>query len=161
VPGRAGWLYTLQESVIVLPLGQSFKVETGLLWPVLRNGKLYFCPRDGPGTPGFDLRPQQISSYVMNLAVCGYTNHFYPCIKLAEMPTDGIIFWEADERYPIYFNDGANFPYEGVSQRHTQGAITAAFDGTVSYIKFTDWQAMVNSTGKNRLWCNPRSADGH
>lgn len=131
-PDRPGWLYTPSSSVVVRPPGESaFKVETGACWPVLHNSKLYFCPQDGPGVPHFNERVQQISSYVMNGAVCGYTNMIFPSVKLGELPPESLAFWETDERYPNYFNDGASYPSEGISTRHHQGGIYGAFDGSV------------------------------
>jgi prepilin-type N-terminal cleavage/methylation domain-containing protein len=159
-PDHAGWLYTKLANATVLPPGQSaFQVETGLFWPVLQNPKLYFCPRDGPGTPLFSQRLQQISSYAMNGAVNAYTN-LYPCVKLAAMDPASVLFWEADEATPIYFNDGANYPSEGVSKRHSQGAIYSAADGSSAYIKADEWYREAADTNKNRLWCYPGSANG-
>jgi hypothetical protein len=74
-------------------------------------------------------------------------------------PTD-CAFWETDEHHPEYFNDGANWPGEGVSSRHQHGGIQAAFDGSVDYVKLDKWYADVASTNKNRLWCYPGSPDG-
>jgi hypothetical protein len=161
-PNRPGWLYTGRSSVVVLPPGETaFKVETGLFWPILHHPQLYFCPRDGPGAPHFNERDQQISSYVMNGAVIGYTNMIFPPVKLGALRPDGVAFWETDERHPDFFNDGASYPSEGVSTRHHQGGIYGAFDGSASFIKFNDWDAEANSSTKNRLWCYPRSTDGH
>jgi hypothetical protein len=161
-PDRPGWLYTPSSSVMVLPPGESaFKVETGLFWPILNNPQLYFCPRDGPSAPLFCERTQQISSYVMNGAVCGYTNVIFPPVKLGELRPDGVAFWETDERYPSDFNDGASYPSEGISTRHHQGGVYGAFDGSAGFIKFNDWYAEANSPTQNRLWCYPRSSSGH
>jgi hypothetical protein len=76
-------------------------------------------------------------------------------------PTD-CAFWETDETEPAYFNDGANYPPEGVSGRHAAGGIQAAFDGSGSYIKLVQWYAEdVTNAARNRLWCNPNTTDGH
>jgi hypothetical protein len=81
-------------------------------------------------------------------------------VKLsALLPTD-CAFWETDETHPQYFNDGANFPSEGVSGRHQNGGIEALFGGTVDYVKLKQWYADVASPTKNRLWCYPNQADG-
>jgi len=161
-PDRPGWLYTQPSSVMVpLPGGSVFKVETGVFWPILHNSKLFLCPRDGPATPHFNERVQQISSYVMNGAICGYTNVIFPPVKLGELRPDGVAFWETDERYPGYFNDGASYPSEGISTRHHQGGIYGAFDGSAGFIKFSDWYAEADSPTRNRLWCNPQSVSGH
>ena len=80
--------------------------------------------------------------------------------KLASMSPEACAFWETDETDPYYFNDGANYPSEGVSPRHYQGGIQAAFDGSVNYVRLTDWYNDEAQTNKNRLWCYPGSADG-
>lgn len=149
-----GWLYRPVNSAT------NFDVTTGLLWPTLQHPNLYFCPMDGPSVPSFADRPQQISSYAMNGAVVGYYFHAYPPQKLSTMlPTD-CAFWETDEKHPDYFNDGANWPGEGVSSRHQNGGIQAAFGGAVDYVRLADWYADVADTNKNRLWCYPGSPDG-
>ncbi len=154
---RPGWLYTLDTSVT----GPArFKVQTGLFWDTLRNPALYMCPMDNTNTLLFAKRDQQISSYVMNGAVIGYVRDDFPPVKMSRMlPTD-IAFWETDENHPHYFNDGASYPKEGVSTRHFQGAIHAAFGGDVSYIRFDKWYFEVTDPNKNSLWCNPGSVDG-
>jgi hypothetical protein len=104
-------------------------------------------------------RPQQISSYAMNGAVVGFGAVDTP-VKLGAMKSTDCAFWETDETDPFYFNDGANFPGEGVSARHNQGAIQAEFDTSVSYVLLSDWNNDVDDPGKNRLWCYPNSPDG-
>jgi len=151
-----GWLYKPSAPDV----NASFVVETGLLWTTLKNAKLYFCPMDSPSAAGFSDRPQQISSYAMNGAVIGFDFDAYPPVKLAAMQPTDCAFWETDEKHPEYFNDGANWPGEGVSGRHQNGGIQAAFDGSVNYIKLNVWYADAASTNKNRLWCYPGSPDG-
>jgi len=156
---NTGWLYKPEPS---LPVGDTnkFNVTTGLFWSILQNPKLYFCPLDDPTSALFQQRPQQISSYAMNGAVVGFMYMIYPPVKLAQMlPTD-CAFWETDETDPSYFNDGANWPGEGVSGRHYQGGIQAAFDGSVSYVKLNVWSNDVADMNKNRLWCYPNRPDG-
>lgn len=149
-----GWLYRPSDS------GTNFDVKTGLLWPTMLHPELYFCPMDGASVASFEDRPQQISSYAMNGAVIGYDFDAYPPAKLGTMlPTD-CAFWETDEKHPEYFNDGANWPGEGVSSRHQNGGIQAAFGGAVDYVRLDDWYADVAYTNKNRLWCYPGSPDG-
>lgn len=150
-----GWLYGPRLSKT-----NSFEVQTGLLWPSLLSAKLYLCPMDGPGTTAFEDRPQQISSYAMNGAIVGYDFNIHPPEKLSAMlPTD-CAFWETDEKHPEYFNDGANWPGEGVSGRHQNGGIQATFDTSVTYIRLETWYTEVNYTNRNRLWCYPGSPDG-
>jgi prepilin-type N-terminal cleavage/methylation domain-containing protein len=117
-----GWLYRS---------GTSFDVKTGLLWPTILHPKLYFCPMDSPSSPNFANRPQQVSSYAMNGATIGYDFANYPPAKLGTMQPTDCAFWETDEKHPDYFNDGANWPGEGVSSRHQNGGIQAAIGGSV------------------------------
>jgi hypothetical protein len=97
--------------------------------------------------------------------VVGYSyayEHTFPPVKLGQMQPGDCAFWETDETEPHYFNDGANFPPEGVSGRHQAGGIQAAFDSSVSYIKLAQWYSEdVTNALRNRLWCNPNSPDGH
>jgi prepilin-type N-terminal cleavage/methylation domain-containing protein len=159
-----GWLYEVDSSASGT---NKFKVNTGQLWRALQNPKIYFCPMDTKpnetrysARTGNDMeRPQQISSYAMNGAVIGYGAIDKPVKLAAMLPTD-CAFWETDEADPFYFNDGANFPGEGVSARHNQGAIQAAFDTSVSYVLLKDWYNDVDEPGKNRLWCYPGREDG-
>ena len=156
-PDRPGWLYVLDESATG---PAQFKIEGGLLWPTLVNRKLYRCPMDDTNAPLFSQRDQQLSSYAMNGAVNGYNRANFPVAKMSSMRPEDIIFWETDETDPFYFNDGANFPAEGVSGRHLQGAIHAALGGSVSYIRLDAWYDQVADPDKNNLWCYPGSPDG-
>jgi len=163
-----GWLYALDVSAAG---PRRFPVKTGSLWSILQTPKVYFCPMDKPdevrysATAGDNMqRPQQDSSYAMNGAVSGFyygTAHpEEPPMKLSAFRPTDCAFWETDESDPHNFNDGANKPNEGVSPRHNQGAIQAAFDTSVSYIRFDAWNKDVDDPGKNRLWCYPNTADG-
>jgi len=154
---NTGWLYAVNMDATGT---NKFNVQTGLFWNFLRNPKLYFCPMDDPASTKFGERPQQSSSYAMNGAVVGYMYMIYPPVKLSAMRPEDCAFWETDETDPSYFNDGANWPGEGVSARHNQGGIQAVFDGSVSYVRLNDWYNDVNDTNKNRLWCYPNSPDG-
>lgn len=159
-----GWLYT--------PGGPTnFDATTGLLWPILRVAKIYVCPSDdlhmthwSDRTKRDMQRSQQLSSYAMNGGVIGYSwvyEHTHSPAKLGQMQAGDCAFWETDETEPYYFNDGANYPPEGVSGRHAAGGVQAVFDGSVNYIKLSQWYSedMIN-TNRNRLWCNPNSPDG-
>jgi prepilin-type N-terminal cleavage/methylation domain-containing protein len=158
-----GWLYTPS----LTNDGEKYRRETGLLWPQLKSEKLFICPIDQPEKESFSARlqrsttrKQQLSSYAMNGAVIGYMAMKYPPVKLSALRPDDCAFWETDESDPYYFNDGANYPPEGVSGRHTQGGIQVTFGGTVNYVHLTDWKREMAETNRNRLWCYPNSADG-
>lgn len=155
----AGWLYT--------PGPTDVDPKTGQLWPALHSAKIFVCPNDNLQMTHWSeqnqramQRPQQISTYAMNGAVVGY-ERVRPPARLAQMQSSDCAFWETDETEPAYFNDGANYPPEGVSGRHSAGGVQAAFDGSVSYVKLVQWHRDMASTSRNRLWCHPNSPNGH
>src|ERR1022692_4966855 len=116
--GWPGWLYTLDPSA---QGPAQFKIEKGLIWPTLKEQRLYMCPMDNTNTALFRQRDQQLSSYAINGAIVGFMRTNYPAEKLGAMRPDDVAFWETDETEPDFFNDGANFPSEGVSARHQIG----------------------------------------
>lgn len=161
---NTGWLYAVDLSASGT---NRYRIDTGLLWPMLGNPKLYVCPMDHlheRRMSAYDgvaeQRPQQISSYAMNGAVIGYMSMIYPPVSIDEMQPSDCAFWETDERDPHNFNDGANYPGEGVSPRHYWGGIQATFGGQVDYVRLDAWYKDVAFTNKNRLWCYPDSTDG-
>ena len=81
-----------------------------------------------------------------------------------------IILWESDEKGPAgYWNDGANFPREGISRRHNVGALTGSLGGQSEFFKLSDWAPISGDTvsgvaapaGRTRSWCSPFTANGH
>lgn len=161
-----GWLYTPNVN------GQTYNREAGLLWSILPAAKTFVCPNDDLTMSRYcaqhdktEQRNQKLSSYAINGAIIGYSwgyEHSHQPVKLGQMLSTDCAFWETDETQPDFFNDGANYPPEGVSGRHTQGGIQATFDGAVSYIKLDQWyrEDMTNAV-RNRLWCFPLTEDGH
>jgi len=160
-PHPPGWLYTL-DSAAAGPA--QFKVQTGSYWSVLTMQKLYFCPSDNTNSPLFQMRGQQISSYVMNGSVCGYSRANNPPQKLSRLLPTGVAFWEcanntlADNQ--TWFNDGASSPDENVSGRHGKVAIYGAFDGSARLMQLTEWLAKIADPNANELWCYPDAPTG-
>lgn len=162
---RPGWLYTYNQHGN--PVQARYDEKTGLLWSMLSHPQLYLCPMDDPTIIRWSnkqnanaARRQQASSYAINGAICGFNAAVYPSVKMTQLKVDDCAFWETDETEPAYFNDGANYPTEGVSARHIQGAIQAGFGGGVAYIKLNQWYSDVAFPGRNRLWCYPGTPDG-
>ena len=158
-PGPQGWLYTYDTSAP----GQ-FKVDTGSFWPVLAIQKMYFCPSDDTNSALFKMRGQQISSYVMNGAVCGYFLGLYPPVKLSHLSPAGVAFWECNnataQDNQTLFNDGASSPDENTSARHGKVAVFAVFDGSARLMKISEWTEKMDEANANELWCYPGSLDG-
>jgi prepilin-type N-terminal cleavage/methylation domain-containing protein len=157
---RTGWLYGYGPPGA--DIHDKYLQQHGLLWPYLKNSKVYMCPMDRPPDTN---RLIMFSSYMMNAAASGYGRLIFPSLKLSHMPPDGVAFVETDERYYWYFNDGANYPDQGVTARHNNGGIAATFSGAVEYWKFDTWHELADQDPadpkKNRLWCYPDSPNGH
>jgi prepilin-type N-terminal cleavage/methylation domain-containing protein len=152
--GVCGWLYAASVN------GQQFSLTNGALWHYILTPKTYFCPLDDPNDALFAARSQKLSSYCWNGAICGFgrlSDHGY---RVTDMNPSAIIMWETDEATPFYFNDGANFPTEGISRRHRDGAIVGVIEGHVEYLSIAKYYSEVNNS-PGRLWCNPGTANGH
>jgi len=160
-PAPPGWLYT--RNLTATGTGQ-FDVQTGMFWPVLKIPKMYFCPSDDTNSALFQQRPQQISSYVMNGAVCGYDRALNPPVKLTRLSPGGVSFWECNnatvQDNQELFNDGASSPDENTSGRHGKVAILGAFDGSAALMQLTAWTAKATAGNANELWCYPDGPNG-
>lgn len=183
----SGWLYsnnstadvysTAPPSTNIYVVAESATVQGSLLWSYIgKNPNAFKCPFDfrgrqtfkkGPGAPGiadWEKRPNQVSSYAMNGAVCSFGNGTYmPANKSHRFNvfgTSDYLFWETGVNSDFWFNDGANFPSEGIAERHGSGAIIGAFGGHIEFIKTDDYYNLQADPNKNALWCNPLTANG-
>ncbi|MGO8926124.1 MAG: type II secretion system protein [Limisphaerales bacterium] len=163
-----GWLYMPTDHQPPEPSNPPETVYAGgMLWPYLKNVRIYWCPVDYTNTPYFSQRPEQLSSYIMNGATMGYfINPPVPRThKLGEMNPVAYATWEPSDHPPynpaLVFNDGASYPLddEGPSQRHTLGCNVSSFDGHAQLLKFTDFQRQQLDT-PGLLWCDPDTANG-
>lgn len=163
---RPGWLYTPNLSGSGTNI---FVASTGLLWDSLHGGKVLLCPMDQPdklystSSGGTEQRAQQLTTYIMNGAVTGYRTGYHsnwPAVKISPMQPGDCVLFEASEKSPFYYNDGSSWPSEGITARHSNGATLASVDGSSSYVRLDEWQEEIAYTGKNRLWCFPKTADG-
>jgi prepilin-type N-terminal cleavage/methylation domain-containing protein len=162
---RPGWLYTL--NLATNGPGQ-FNGEGSQLWDQLHQAKIFLCPMDRPDEPyqvksNTEQRPMQLSSFIMNGAVIGFRSGYHSNampVKVSQMRGGDCLLFEANDQAPQYFNDGASWPYEGITTRHLNGATESALDGSSDYVRDDAWQTEVSSTNKNRLWCYPNSING-
>lgn len=171
--GQPGWCYTYQAR------GRyNFVLEEGLLWPLVKERKLFQCPIDFRNTnaPLFRARIQgrynTVTSWVMNGSVCGFgrISGQWPrnrdSFKLTSFRPEDIVFWETDEQNPFFFNDASSFPDEGVSTRHNGGAMMGAFGGHTEFMKLDQYAQLVtgqNGRGgrfRNKLWNAPDTNNG-
>jgi prepilin-type N-terminal cleavage/methylation domain-containing protein/prepilin-type processing-associated H-X9-DG protein len=197
-----GWLY-LSTGIIPDPFvapwlnNGNAAWQTGLWWNYMPNNKAFLCPVDiqskdyallpvGAHGPG---RQNKLSSYVMNGAVCGFTDAQsptqYPKSKTSAVwsPAACFVQWEPDENTlgpgnpgPFEFNDAGNFPSappsggEGIGRLHSKnGGNIVACDGHVQFMMATAFAKDSNIPsgqgpgpgGKTDLWWSPFSSDGH
>ena len=96
----------------------------------------------------------------MNGAVSGFGKIHPNTYKAGQFTQDSIIFWQALETNPADFNDGSSSPAEGITKLHSLGTTVGVVDGHVEYLKTLKFYEEVNSNIKNRLWCNPGTANG-
>lgn len=137
-------------------------VESGVLWPYLRQLGVYRCPADIE--TGLWTNTEFLTSYLMNGAECSYggitPSHpnspgdisLYvkgPGLKATQFrhSADCVLFWEVMEQKiegaynnsPAW-NDGASYPREEVlSDRHDKGANVAFLDGHVEWWDPATW----------------------
>jgi prepilin-type N-terminal cleavage/methylation domain-containing protein len=205
-PG-GGWLYKVVNGSgpdpFLAPYSQNPESAwtNGLWWSYVHNNNSYLCPVDilSPDyarvpvndTPGAGGRPNKLSTYVMNGAVCGYGENPpspspppYKDCRITDVWTPMCyLLWEPDEHlassgYPqgelnFEWNDGSNFPdappsgSEGIGRLHGKdGGNIMALDGHVDYITTIVFNRESNYGGSGRggkglLWWNPYSLNGH
>lgn len=155
----AGWLYDLNE----IP-GQDKSnieqehIETGQIWPYIGNYKGYRCPLD---IPPYEQGPiHRLTSYAMSKVVVGFNDEILPPYSIDDFRGDDVCFWETDETEDGgYWNDGCNYPNEGISDRHNEGATVGCFGGYVDFFTFDQWYEEADRK-PGRLWCDPNSSDG-
>jgi prepilin-type N-terminal cleavage/methylation domain-containing protein len=161
-----GWLYDASRGSVPNIAAAPYNVDPmqaykdGLLWDYTKAMELYRCPLDKTETPRWKQRTQKLSSYLMNGAVCGYGKIAPKSYKTSQFRQDAIILWQALETNPGDWNDGSSSPNEGITKLHSEGTSVGVVDGHVEYLKTVEFYEQVNLAGKNRLFCNPGTANG-
>jgi hypothetical protein len=101
----------------------------------------------------------------MNGASSGYGDYKHPTkdgylktYRDSQFPADAIILWEVDDDSG-WWNDCANYPREGITKRHRDGATVGLINGATEWLTYEDfYKEEENEPG--RLWCNPGEEDG-
>ena len=149
-----GWLYTSPNR------GPDINHRrAGQLWKYLGGSHdSYRCPAHDIS---FAKGPTEyLTSYIMNGSVCGYGGIPAPATayEYRQFAGDAALFVEGDE---AGFNDGSSTPNEvQLSTRHGAAAVIGCFDGHAEFMNKDDWAAELNRS-PGRLWCSPRTANGH
>lgn len=177
----AGWLFTAPREGAWDPPAlagdwntiepPSEGVKTGVLWPYLKQLRVYHCPADLPN--GGWIGTEWLTSYIMNGAQCAYggTPFGQPGFKITSFPNSSnvTLLWEVMEQ-PYEgvskdngrWNDGASMPTEEImAHRHSKGANIAFLDSHVEWWEPDEFQKYAyDDPNKNPLWCNPLTDDG-
>ena len=173
-PWVQGWLYDGSAGSPPSPnlLGYQGGVpgnRGGLLWPYIKNMGVYRCPNDPTNTIVFNSRPNKLSTYVENGALCGFGSLGTIAYKQTDFKQDAFIMWEPDDYAPgggTAYNDGASYPDPTIDaalgHRHGKdGGDVLGIAGNVQFVKYIDWARLAQSTFKNSVWCNPGTISGH
>jgi prepilin-type N-terminal cleavage/methylation domain-containing protein len=168
---QVNWLYDKVAPQINTPYGMGYNLKLGHVYHYLKNDKIFRCPVDEPPYP---LGPaQRTSSFGMNGSVNWYGNKpdgKVPFFKKNMFKADDILLWETDENGNAgYWNDGANFPSEGISRRHgskkqavsdpkqdsAAGALVGCVGGHVDRMSLKDFYKEEQKK-PGRLWNVPK-----
>ena len=167
---QPNWLYTSDR-------GSGFRADPrrGLLWPLLNNTSVFFCPMDGPGRSRFwserqinqtNGTGQNLSSYSFNGSISsfdiGVGNPPQPgrTYKMGNFKQDAYFVWETNDDNPFFWNDAGNQPGEGIGRRHVKGAALGGFAGHVEWMAFDAYYREVAKPGPNKLYCEPGHPTG-
>ena len=171
-----GWLYTevngAPPDLLSAPYNSNSQLayQTGGLWQYLQNSAVYRCPTDNTNTVQWRQRPQKLSTYIENGAICGYDAISPRTYTQGQFRQDAFMLWEPVDGFApggvSYYNDGASYPDPavdgGLGARHDKrGGMVLDFSGSVQFVRFTAWAGEAKATVANRLWCNPGTASGH
>ncbi len=165
-----GWLYSN------LRMDRLEHLETGQFWEYLGMYESYRCPSD-EGYEDIPWRPDNsraITSYCMNGSVCGYGKRtlfgvggdgyrHWDTYRATEYEGKDLILWETNETAMAnkgWWWDGANYPHEGITERHQDKGMTVCADGSAEWLLLDDFYEMVSNGQKNRLWNVPSSSNG-
>ena len=145
------------------------------------NGKPYVSDYTNKRNLQFFRRGIYITSYNWNGAVVGYPppggTTARRTFKLSQFKPEAVLQWETDETVPSYFNDFSNYPDEGISSRHGDGAVLGLFGGSTERMTTNEFHTLAGGRtppGRrggsrwvfakprppNRLWCSPQN-NGH
>jgi len=168
-----GWLYTAVGGVppALTLTNLDLCYGTGQIWTQIKNYKVYSCPKDktDASNPYYAIRPNKLSTYIMNGAVNGFGASKGKTYKLSAFKPAAYVMWEPDEpNYYQFFpgqscyNDASSYPSqgEGLGRLHgRKGGSLLSFDAHVdsmSYEKFNKERLLFPGL----LHCVPGSVTG-
>ena len=175
-PWVVGWLYNPTNNAVPNLFAAPYTTnpqlayQGGQLWNYINNMATYRCPLDKTNTATFRARANKLATYVENGAICGY-GALTPAgasYKITDFRPDAYMMWEPDDNNatPGYgYNDGSSYPDPavdgGLGRRHGKlGGIVLAVDSHVEFVQYEAWKKESQLTVKNRMYCNPGTANG-
>lgn len=173
-----GWLYNGNVDSIVStavankqPVGDLFKSQTyqGCWYFYMPNYKVYSCATDHAKDLNWDKpssaggRVNQLSSYIMNGAVCKWGAIKSLKISDADVKPMCYLMWEPDYKLGEFvYNDGSSFPdpaktpFEGIGTLHNgKGGTILAVGGHTLFVTSKDFKreaARLDNNGQLRNW---------
>lgn len=167
-----GWLYSGDFSSETAYFESWTNLMTGVLWPYIEDPDVCRCPSD-PRPEIEDLLPPKgaypndvrlLSTYGFNGSITGYPRRreiprAMP-LKVSDFKPTDIMIWEqryVDDNGKTHVNDGANYPWEGMHNRHYGKGAVGCVNGAVYVMTKDEFGELVNYGGRNQLWNNPIS----
>ncbi len=162
--------YAIQVSYftgIRSPLGGN-PTGPGQLYQFLKDPKILRCPQEKVDSLFLTQRKQIITSYTFNGAVVSYTDNAKPLKSTSFKPTN-ILQWENAEKSnwgdfsngPKDYDANNNYTYS-FSDRHGKASQVGRMDGSAARETWANMKVWADdTTAKNDLWCNPKTASGH
>jgi prepilin-type N-terminal cleavage/methylation domain-containing protein/prepilin-type processing-associated H-X9-DG protein len=158
--GVAGWAY---DGKVPGTRGnfQWDDLKTGALWDYAGGRvEMFRCPLDvGPWTN--NAWYTVMTTYCCNGCMGGWggrgSSSDVPARKLARFKPDAAMYWEVGATSANGAGwDGANYPTEDVSVRHSGHSTSVGFvDGHAELVAKERYLKIVNTSGPNSLWCLP------
>jgi len=152
--------------------GQLTYFKRGLLYPYLNTIKVLRCPVDKGKDSKYYTRSQYLTSYMWNGAIIKFGSVGGARLKTvktsdAALKADYIVQWENDETQTSFgmWNDFSNYPDQGISGRHGDGAVVGLLGGGAERMSRKEFLTQAgtlatggaNGNGSRKSLANPRA----
>jgi prepilin-type N-terminal cleavage/methylation domain-containing protein len=158
-----GWLFSPLGGRPPPPSDTGY--QSGKLWQFTKTADVYRCPLDFTSRY-YSQRANQLSTYVMNGAVCGYGTLANTGYRLSQFRGEAWCLWEPDETIggigAFAYSDASAYPdrNEGPGRTHPLGTPVGTFDGAAIFPSIRYFQAQQTAPGSSLVWCNPATPNG-
>jgi prepilin-type N-terminal cleavage/methylation domain-containing protein len=160
-PEWPGWLCAPQNNG---HFSTDSNMVTGVLWKYVTEYRVFWCPSDykerNPNAAVFKQRNQTNTSFLMNGALCAFTiqSNVY---RASVYQPDDIIMWQAKDDSSGDYNDASSSATEGIFSGHNAGTTVGSIGGHCEFMKDRAFAKLAVQNIRNRVWCNPKTANGH